>query len=63
MFHSEEFHNSYFSHYTARMIKSRNLRWVGYVACMGLNAHTSVCQIILKEENIREGYTYVEERN
>jgi hypothetical protein len=32
--HNEELHNLYTSPYI-RVIKSRRLRWAGYVACMG----------------------------
>jgi hypothetical protein len=33
--HNEELHNLYFSPSIIRMIKSRRMRWVGYVAQMG----------------------------
>jgi hypothetical protein len=33
--HSEEFHNLYPSPNIIRVIKSRKVRWAGYVACMG----------------------------
>jgi hypothetical protein len=33
--HNEDFHNFYSSPNTIRMIRSRRLRWVGYVARMG----------------------------
>jgi hypothetical protein len=39
--HNEELHNLYSSPSTIRMIKSRRMRWAGYVARMGekRNAH------------------------
>jgi hypothetical protein len=33
--HNEELHNLYFSPSIIRMIKSRRMRWAGYVARMG----------------------------
>jgi hypothetical protein len=33
-FHNEELHNLYSSPDIFRVIKSRNVRWVGHVACM-----------------------------
>jgi hypothetical protein len=33
--HNEELHNLYSSPDIIRMIKSRKMRWVGHVACMG----------------------------
>jgi hypothetical protein len=33
--HNEELHNLYFSPSIIRIIKSRRMRWVGYVARMG----------------------------
>jgi hypothetical protein len=33
--HNREFHNLYSSPDTIRQIKSRRMRWVGHVACMG----------------------------
>jgi hypothetical protein len=33
--HNEELHNLYTSPYIVRMTKSRRMRWVGNVACMG----------------------------
>jgi hypothetical protein len=33
--HNEELHNLYTSPNIIRMIKSRSMRWEGYVACMG----------------------------
>jgi hypothetical protein len=33
--HNEELHNLYASPDIIRMIKSRSMRWVGHVACMG----------------------------
>jgi hypothetical protein len=33
--HSGEFHNLYSSTNINRQIKSRRMRWVGHVACMG----------------------------
>jgi hypothetical protein len=33
--HTEVFHNLYFSPSTIRMIKSRRMRWAGYLARMG----------------------------
>jgi hypothetical protein len=33
--HNEEFHNFYFSPEIIRMIKSRMMRWAGYVVRMG----------------------------
>jgi len=32
--HDEELHNLYASPGTVRVIKSRRMRWSGYVACM-----------------------------
>jgi hypothetical protein len=39
--HNEELHNLQSSPNIIRMIKSRRMRWVGHVACMGarLNAY------------------------
>jgi hypothetical protein len=34
-FHNEELYNLYSSLNIIRMIKSRRMRWVGHVACMG----------------------------
>jgi hypothetical protein len=36
--HTEELHNLYSSASIIRMIKSRRMRWVGHVACMGRRA-------------------------
>jgi hypothetical protein len=33
--HNEELHNLYASPHIIRVIKSRRMRWVGHVACMG----------------------------
>jgi hypothetical protein len=33
--HNEEIYNLYSSPNTVRMIKSRRMRWIGHVACMG----------------------------
>jgi hypothetical protein len=33
--HNEDFNDLYFSPNVVRVIKSRRLRWVGHVACMG----------------------------
>jgi len=33
--HNEELHNLYTSQNIIRVIKSRRMRWVGHVACMG----------------------------
>jgi hypothetical protein len=33
--HNEELHNLYCLPSKVRMIKSRRMRWAGYVACMG----------------------------
>jgi hypothetical protein len=33
--HNDELHNLYSSLNIVRAIKSRRMRWVGYVACMG----------------------------
>jgi hypothetical protein len=33
--HSEELHNLYSSPDNIRQVKSRQMRWVGHVACMG----------------------------
>jgi hypothetical protein len=33
--HNEEFHNLYCSPNIIRMIKTRRMRWMGHVACMG----------------------------
>jgi hypothetical protein len=33
--HNDEFHNLYSSLNIVRVIKSRRMRWVGHVACMG----------------------------
>jgi hypothetical protein len=33
--HNDELHNQYFSSNIFRVIKSRRMRWVGHVACMG----------------------------
>jgi hypothetical protein len=33
--HNEELHNLYSSPNIIRVIKSRRMRWVGHVACMG----------------------------
>jgi hypothetical protein len=33
--HNEELHNLYFSSSIIRIIKSKRMRWAGYVACMG----------------------------
>jgi hypothetical protein len=33
--HNDELHGLYSSPNTVRVIKSRRMRWVGYVACMG----------------------------
>jgi hypothetical protein len=33
--HNEELHNLYSSTDIIRMIKSRRMRWVGHVSCMG----------------------------
>jgi hypothetical protein len=35
--HNEELHNLYSSPDIIRQIKSRRMRWVGHVACMGEN--------------------------
>jgi hypothetical protein len=39
--HNEELHNLYISPNIIRIIKSRRVRWVGHVSCMGAtrNAH------------------------
>jgi hypothetical protein len=34
-FHNEELHSFYSSPNIIRVIKSRRIRWVGHVACMG----------------------------
>jgi hypothetical protein len=33
--HNEELHNLYISPTTTRVIKSRRMRWLGHVACLG----------------------------
>jgi hypothetical protein len=33
--HNEELHNLFFSSYIIRIIKSRRMRWMKHVACMG----------------------------
>jgi hypothetical protein len=33
--HNEELHNLYFPPNIVRVLKSRRVRWVGHVACMG----------------------------
>jgi hypothetical protein len=33
--HNEELHNFYYPSNKIRIIKSRKMRWAGYVACMG----------------------------
>jgi hypothetical protein len=35
--HNEELHNLYSSPSIIRMIKSRRMRWMGHVACLGEN--------------------------
>jgi hypothetical protein len=39
--HNEELHNLYISQDVIRVMKSRRMRWAGYVACMGemINAY------------------------
>jgi hypothetical protein len=37
--HNEELYALYFSPNTIRVIKSRTLRWVGHVACVGLRIY------------------------
>jgi hypothetical protein len=41
---SEELHTLYFSSYIIRMIRSRRIRWMRHVGCMGLMRNT--CKIL-----------------
>jgi hypothetical protein len=43
--HNEELHNLYSSQNIFRKIKSRRMRWVGHVACMG--GERKVCEILV----------------
>jgi hypothetical protein len=43
--YNEELHNLYFSQSVIRMIKSRRMRWAGYVARMG--EKMNVCRILV----------------
>jgi hypothetical protein len=45
--HNEELYNLYFLPSMIRMIKSRRMRWGGYVACMG--AKRNAYRILVRE--------------
>jgi hypothetical protein len=45
MLHSEELHNFYSSPDIIRQIKSRRMRWAGYVARMG--EERNVCKVLM----------------
>jgi hypothetical protein len=52
--HKEELHDLYSSPNIIRVIKSRRMRWVGRVACMGKReVHTGFCW-----GDLREGATW-----
>jgi hypothetical protein len=36
--HNDELHSLYFSPNIVRVVKSRRMRWVGHVACMGVGS-------------------------